>query len=205
MKKLLTVFAVSGILFSFILGSCKGKDVVNDPKAVLAAFFERMAKKDIDGATKLATKESESTMQMMKKGMEMAKKMKDQLPESKDDTEKFEGATFGDAKIDGDNATVPVKLKDGSAEVAYALKKEGGSWKVDFSMASLMKMGLKEGQNENSGSENGTTPNANGDEHMNLDSLSKLLNSDSLKDAMKKATEALDELKKLKDVKIPNP
>ena len=74
MKKLLTVFAVSGILFSFILVSCKGKDVVNDPKAVLAAFFERMAKKDIDGATKLATKESESTMQMMKKGMEMAKK-----------------------------------------------------------------------------------------------------------------------------------
>lgn len=203
MKKLLTAFVIGGIFFTTSIVSCKSKDVANDPKSVLVSFFERMGKKDLDGAEKLSTKDSKATIQMMKKGMEMAEKMKESGAKS-EETEKFEGATFGDAKIDGDNATVPVKLKDGTNEMEYSLKKEDGSWKVDFSMSALMKMGLNGAKEGADGTEN-NTDSLNNHENMNLDSLSNLLNSDSLKNAMEQATKALDELKTLKDAKIRQP
>jgi hypothetical protein len=76
MKKIFGFFLLIAFATPVFIG-CKGKDsVANDPKTVLTTFFERMSKKDIDGAAKLATKDSKGTLDMMKKGMEAAEKMK---------------------------------------------------------------------------------------------------------------------------------
>lgn len=46
MKKILN-FLVLGSAFAVIVAGCKGKGPANDPKAVVAAFFEKMAKKTL--------------------------------------------------------------------------------------------------------------------------------------------------------------
>ncbi len=48
MKKVMnTIFAVA--VTALVITGCKGKDgVADNPKAVLVAFFERMAKKDLE-------------------------------------------------------------------------------------------------------------------------------------------------------------
>jgi hypothetical protein len=145
MKKIFSFLLLAIAMGSFSTG-CGGGGMSNaSPKEVLVAFFERLAKKDIDGATKLATKDSKSTMEMMKKGLDMAEKMKDQIKDAKEDpTEEFKNMEVGEAKINGDVATVAVKNKKKDQEVEFPLKKEGGAWKVDFSMATLMKMGMDE-------------------------------------------------------------
>ena len=142
MIKKLNTLLIAATVLTLAVG-CKGKDsVANDPKTVLISFFERMSKKDFDGAAKLATKDSKSTMDMMKKAMDAAEKMGGLSDKTKKDdpSEEFKKMQVGDAKIDGDNATVSVTnpSKDNNV-VNFPLKKEGGSWKVDFSMATLMK------------------------------------------------------------------
>lgn len=144
MKQILTAVLFSA--FAVFFFACKGKDAVagGDPKTVITAFFERMSKKDIDGATKLCTKDSKSTMDMMKKAIDAADKMKDLSKDAKEDdgTEDFKNMEIGEAKINGDEATVSVTNKKDNKTVDFPLKKEGGSWKVDFTMSTLMKMGM---------------------------------------------------------------
>ena len=82
-----------------ISSSCGNKASSSDPKAVLQEFFERMAKKDIDGAAKLTTKDSKSTMEMMKKGMDAAEKSG--VGKDEDPTKDFSDVEYGDAKING--------------------------------------------------------------------------------------------------------
>ncbi len=195
MKKVINLFMLACTIAILATG-CKGKDAVsNDPKAVVVAFFERMAKKDIDGAAKLATKDSKSTMDMMKKGMEMAEKMKDTMKDAKakDDTEGFKDVEFGETKVDGDNATVSIKNKKKEETVDFPLKKEGGAWKVDFTMGTLMKMGMSKmknsGDNPFDGKDASDTASSNG-----MKDLEKLMNADSLKAVMEKAKKALDEI-----------
>jgi Domain of unknown function (DUF4878) len=207
MKKLTTnYFVITGAIMLLVAG-CKGKDkqVENDPKAVVIAFFEKMAKKDLDGAAKLATKESKGTIDMMKKAIDAAEKMGMKDSKEKDDpSEDFKNMVIGEAKIDGDNATVAVSNKakdDGTKE--FPLKKEDGVWKVDFSMATLMKMGMDKGGK--------TDTDANySDTTGGMDNLKNLMNSDTLKKALQgldtlmkeidpeKMKEAMKELEKLK-------
>jgi len=195
MKKVMnSIFAVA--VTALVITGCKGKDgVADNPKAVLVAFFERMAKKDLEGASKLATKDSKSTMDMMKKAMDMAEKMKGTEKTEEDPAEDFKNMVVGDAKIDGSNATVSVTNKKKNETVEFPLKKEDGSWKVDFSMATLMKMGMDKAK------EDGTEINPEDIDKMkdfNMDSLKKgfeTLDSalksidpkqmDQMKDAMK--------------------
>ena len=189
MKKVMnSIFAVA--VTALIITGCKGKDgVADNPKAVLVAFFERMAKKDLEGAAKLATKDSKSTMDMMKKAMDMAEKTEE------DPAEDFKNMVVGDAKIDGSNATVSVTNKKKNETVDFPLKKEDGSWKVDFSMGTLMKMGMDKAK------EDGTEINPEDIDKMkdfNMDSLKKGFETidsalksmdpkqmDQMKDAMK--------------------
>lgn len=193
MRRIVTTLILAVAAISFLSG-CKGKDsVANDPKTVLITFFERMSKKDIDGATKLATKESEGTMQMMKKAMTMGEEMKDKMggkETEKDPAEDFKNMKFGEAKIDGDNATVTVTnpSKDDKT-IDFPLKKEGGSWKVDFSMATLMKMGM------NQAGKNGMDDINIGDTTGASENLENLMNGDSLKKGM----EMLDSVMKNMD------
>ncbi len=185
MKKILN-FLVLGSAFAVIVAGCKGKGPGNDPKAVVVAFFEKMAKKDIDGAAKLATKDSKAALDMMKKGMDMAEKMKTDKPEE-DPMAGFKDVEFGDAKITGDAAVVPITNKKEKETVEFPLKKEDGSWKVDFSMSTLMKMGMDKANESGADTfDNGDTEATDG-----LDAL----NADTLQQGLEKAKEALENIK----------
>lgn len=200
MKKTISnYFFIAGAVM-MLLSACKGKDkqVQNDPKAVVLAFFERMANKDIDGAAKLATKDSKATLDMMKKAIDAAEKMgldKDKAA-TEDPSEDFKNLEIGEAKIDGDKATVAITNKvknDGTKE--FPLVKEGGAWKVDFSMGTLMKMGMdKSGKNDwDSDPLNNDTTGAKDILNMDtikkglegLDTLLKQIDPDKVKEVMK--------------------
>ena len=142
MKRSLQIIAILSIVAVVITSCSAGSD---DPKAVLKSFFERLAKKDIDGAAKLATADSKSTLDMVKKGIDMGEKMKDSLPQQ-DPMKEFKEAEFSEAKINGNTATVTVtnKANKGQAPADFTLVKENGKWLVDFSMATLMKMGQQQ-------------------------------------------------------------
>ena len=77
MKKIFNYLSAFAFMTT-ILFACKGNDAASggDPKTVLIAFFESMAKKDLEGAAKLATKESKGTIDIIKKGMDMAESKK---------------------------------------------------------------------------------------------------------------------------------
>jgi hypothetical protein len=139
MKKL--IFSICAIALIAAVGCKSGGASSSDPKATLMNFFKAMAKKDLAGARKLATKESESMFSMMEMGMKMAENMK--TKESEEEFKKFDPATmeFGEAKIDGDKATVPVTNKAEKETVNFILKKQEGAWKVAFDKASMAEMG----------------------------------------------------------------
>lgn len=186
MKKLLVAaFAFSAMYMS----SCNSAG--GDPKVVLTDFFDAMAKKDIAAARALATKDSKTMFDLMEMGM----KMKDNTVEDKTD-EKFDKGKveFGEAKIDGDNATVNVKEIKSGESINFTLKKEEGSWKVAMDMSSLMKMGMDK-MNEN-GMDGADMENIQGEmeKFRNMD-------KDSLKMILDKGSSMLDSLKSALDKK----
>ncbi len=185
MKKL--ILSICAALIIIAVG-CKSGPSSSDPKATLLAFFEAMSKKDIQGAKKYATKESESMFSMMEMGMKMAEKNKDAAED--DEFKNFDKANmeFGEAKIDGDKATVPVTNKKENETTNFILKKEGGAWKVAFDKASLAEMAGEKMK------EKGMDDAATELNNMNSDTLQNAIKEgmnavDSLKDAMKKLEE----------------
>lgn len=201
MKKLLTISLFAGLTVVLIT-ACKGKDKAagGDPKTVLTAFFDRMANKDIDGAAKLCTKDSKSTLDMMKKAFDAAETMEKAGAEMKeeDGTDDFKDMVFGETKTDGDKATVTVTNKKKNETFDFPLKKEGGDWKVDFSMSTLMKMGMDSKKNKGDDwfkdeDNTDTTGLKNFEDLFNSDSLKKQM--DTLKEHLEKAGEAIDKLK----------
>ena len=87
---------------------------------------------------------------------------------------------FGDAKIEGDKATVPVKEKKSGETTNYTLKKEDGVWKVAFDKATMTKMGtdkIKEkGMDTNNGLDSASKM---------LQELNKMSDSSNLQDTMR--------------------
>jgi hypothetical protein len=152
-----------------------------DPKTTLSNFFDALSKKDIATARKFATEESKSMLDMMEMGMNMDKSSKDN---DKYDKSKIE---FGDAKIDGDKATIAVKEKGSGETMNFTMKKEKGAWKVAFDKASMMNMGMEKMK------EKGMNP---------VDSLNKAMddiknmNTDSLKAGMEEGMKMLDSASK---------
>jgi hypothetical protein len=180
MKKLLMAAVVCSAVF---FSGCKGTDS-SDPKAVLISFFDALAKKDIDGARKLATPESKSMLDMI----EMGSKMGGKEDEGKYDKGKME---FGDAKIDGDKATVSVKDKSSSETTNFNLKKISGAWKVAFDK-SMMTDKINEGMDK--------MKDANVDSTITngMDKL-KNMNMDSLNDKVKEGLQKLEDATKKTD------
>ncbi|MEO8406630.1 MAG: hypothetical protein ABI480_18605 [Chitinophagaceae bacterium] len=138
-------YAVALIVILFIVVSgCNNNAVSNaSPKEVLVAFFDKLVKKDFDGAAALATSDSKPIIEMIK--MQMA--MREDNPDAKkmDMSEEFKNIQIGEAVINGDAATVPIKINKGDGiNLDFPVKKENGSWKVDFTQNSLMNMGMKE-------------------------------------------------------------
>ncbi len=184
MKKLL--FAATIIGAAFIAG-CNGTDS-NNPKAVLIAFFDALAKKDIAAARKLTTESSKSMLDMMEMGMKMAPADKKEDP--KYDKTKME---FGEPKIEGDKATIEVKEKGTGEGTNFTLKKEGGGWKVAFDKSSMMQMGADK-------MKDGGTEAIDQMKDANIDSLGNKIsegieklneNKDKIEEAAKKMEEAL--------------
>ncbi|HUS01966.1 MAG TPA: hypothetical protein VMY77_09575 [Chitinophagaceae bacterium] len=128
---------------------CKNNNNTGDPRAVLMSFMDALGKKDIENAKKYATKDSEGMLGMIQFGMTMAP---DSTTDKMYDKSNIE---FGNAKIDGDKATVPVIIKNSGDTLNFSLNKESGSWKVAFDMFTMMQMGkekMKEkGMDMNSG------------------------------------------------------
>lgn len=179
MKKLNFLLVAIALMATAFTG-CSGSN--GDPKSVLVAFFDKMSKKDLDGAAKLATKESKPTMEMMKKAIDMGEKFKDASKKEEDPVEEFNNMVIGDAKIDGDNATVSVTNKKKNETFDFPLKKQDGSWKVDFSMATLAKMGM--GQAKKDGEM----------DQKDIDDM-KNFNMDSLREGLKILDTALKSIK----------
>ncbi|MBC7867061.1 MAG: DUF4878 domain-containing protein [Gloeobacteraceae cyanobacterium ES-bin-316] len=151
-----------------------------DPKIVLTDFFEAMAKKDMAKARSLATADSKSTLDMWEQKMNLDASAIDKYDKTK--------VEMGEAKISGDNATVPIKEKTSGETVNFPLQKEGGGWKVSFSMTSLMQMGIEK-MNEKGINLTDSLSNV-------MDKL-KNINIDSLQREMQKAGKDLDSAAKI--------
>ncbi|MCH5714977.1 hypothetical protein [Niabella hibiscisoli] len=94
------------------------------------------------------TSDSKPTMQMMKKGLDMAEKMKDSLPQS-DPMKDFQDVIIEPARVMGDSAFIVVKSKtEQRPDAEFKLLKQSNGWKVDFTMGTLMRMGMKSVQNQ---------------------------------------------------------
>jgi hypothetical protein len=176
MKKILVALLAFSALY---MSSCKTSG--GDPKAVLTSFFDAMAKKDIDAARKLATADSKSMFDLMEMGMKMADTAMDDQVKEKFDRSKME---FGEAKIDGDKATVNVKETTSGESMNFILKKESGSWKVALDMNALMSMGTEKMKEKGMSAE----------EIGKLQEELKNMNADSIKMMMEKAKQAMDSL-----------
>lgn len=196
MKRLTFILVAAGMLTLAMTG-CKGS--AGDPKAVLLAFFEKIGQKDMEGAAKLATKDSKPTLDLMKKGMDMAESFKDETKKEEDPAEEMKNLVIGDAKINGDNATVSVTNKKKNETFDFPLRKEDGGWKVVFNMASLAKMGMDKAKKNKEASDEELKEM----ENFNMDSLSKGLKKldsaiKSIKpEDMEKMKKAMEELQKV--------
>jgi hypothetical protein len=164
MKKIILVVLTA---FAVIFSGCKSGG--GDPKVVLNHFFDALVKKDVTEAKKYVTKDSEGMMGMVEMGMK-------NIPDSAGaEMYKKENMIIGDAVINGDRATVPVKDKKSGEETDFVLKKESGDWKVAFDKSTLMEMAQKKMKEHGSGAMGGM---GNGDhENMNMDSLQNRLNN----------------------------
>jgi hypothetical protein len=181
------LFLMMSIFCISIIG-CKNES--NDPQATLSKFFDAMAKKDIASARKLCTEESKSMLDMMEMGMKM--------DTGKTETNKYdkEKVEFGEAKIEGDKATINVKPKEGGESLNFYLKKEKEAWKVAFDKNSMMEMGMDKMKSE--GIENADSIAKSMDELKDMDLQEiKKMDMDSIRKDMRKSMLKLDSIKRL--------
>ncbi len=170
-RKMMTVLlVVAGVA---MIG-CNNQ-AAGDPKQTLTSFFDAMEKKDMATARKLATTDSKDFLNMWEKQMTI-----DLKESGKYDKNKIE---IGEAKIDGNNATVAVKEKTSGETVNFPLQKEDGAWKVSFNIGSVMRMGVEKMQ------EKGINLS---DSLGNVMEQLKGINLDSLQKEMKKGGKDID-------------
>jgi hypothetical protein len=124
MKRTLKFSAVA-LLAVVVLWACGGSA---GPKSVGESFLSAMAKGDIEGAKKFASKESQASLEMMA-GTSDAKKA---------NPDKIE---VGDVKEEGDKATL--SYKENGADKTLSLVKEDGAWKAAYSKGGNSDTGLE--------------------------------------------------------------
>ena len=87
---------------------------------------------------------------------------------------------FGEAKVEGDKATIPVKDKKSGESTTYTLKKESGAWTVAFDKATMTKMGTDKMK------EKGMDPNNAMDSASNmLQEMNKMTDTTNLQDTLR--------------------
>ncbi len=180
------------------LFSCSSVDK-SDPKSVLKAFFDKIGQKDIDGAMELATAGSQTTLSLVRMAMSAAQDGKANVKE--DLTQDLKDVTLGEAKIDGDVATIPMTSTKTNKSVDFTLRKEGGAWKVDFSLESLMKIGLKHANLNNSLTEDDSLTIPQFDDETikramdQADSITKNIDPKKMEELQKEMEKALEKYK----------
>ncbi len=144
MKKLILLLFSGALIIGTGCNSGGGLLGSSDPNTVLDKFLKALSEKNMEEVKKYVTKDSESFVNMMKMGMDMA-------GDAKDDKEIFKKENFviEEAVIEGDRATINVKDKKSGEGSKFILKKENSDWKVAFDKASFMEMS-GEKVNENS-------------------------------------------------------
>ena len=167
-----------------ILAGCKSGG--GDPKIVLTNFFDALAKKDFTSVKKYTTQDSEGMLGMMQMAMQKMPNTSEMIQYKKENIE------LGDAVINGDNATVPVKDKKSGETVDFTLKKEDG-WKVAVDMSTLMQMAQKKMKEHGMGGMlpgmNDSLQIMNGGSMPNMDSASR--------EQMRQAHKMLDSANKM--------
>lgn len=132
MKKFIFLLLV---IIALVPVSCNTVATSGDPRSVLMSFLDALGKKDIEGAKKYATKDSEGMLGMIQFGMSMA-------PDSiKDKMYAKNNMEFGTAVVNADKATVAAKDKKSGEVINYSLIKENGAWKVAFDVGTMMEIG----------------------------------------------------------------
>jgi hypothetical protein len=183
MKKMKKILFAAIVISAVVFTGCKS---AGDPKAVLGQFFDALAKKDMATARKLATADSKSMLDLMEMGMKTETKEAEKYDKTK--------MEFGEAKIEGDKATVPVKEKTSGETLNYTLKKEGGSWKVAFDKTSIMSMGMDKMKEEGINATDSIKNVMDELKNVNMDSLQKGMQEGAK--ALDSAAKALESLKK---------
>ena len=172
------------------MAGCKPGEY-SDPKTVLSRFFDAMAKKDFTEAKKYTTDDSEPMMNMAQMAMQKINDDDSQMLQYRQ-----ENIELGDAVINGDNATVPVKDKKSGEDIDFTLKKENSQWKVSINLSTLLQMAQKkmkehgmDGMMNNARID--SLGNINGGSMPNIDSLSK--------EKMEHARKMIDSVNKMLD------
>ena len=160
------LFLLTASLIS--LAGCKS-GAYKDPKTVLSSFLDAIAKKDFTEAKKYTTDDSEPMMNMAQLAMQNIKD---------DDSSQIlqyrqENIELGDAVINGDNATVPVKDKKSGEAIDFTLKKENSQWKVSVNLPTLLQMARKKMKEHGMDGIIDSLGNINGMSMPNIDSISK--------------------------------
>ncbi len=141
MKKIIVLTVT---VFAIILSGCKSAGK-GDPKEVLHSFLTALSQKDFKKAKTYATKDSDGMISMMEMGMQSMQNI-NQGDHADKMMEMINNMKMGPAKIDGENATVPVIDSKSNESTDFLLKKEKGDWKVAFDMSTLMEMANKKMQ-----------------------------------------------------------
>lgn len=122
-----TIKLLGGALVAAVIlfTSCGGG--AESPKDVAQKFITALENKNYDEAANYGT---EDTKKMVSSLKQFASMMGDQKTEKKE----FE---FGEAKVEGDNATVPYKEKGSEKEQNVKLVKQDGKWLVAMTKADM--------------------------------------------------------------------
>ncbi len=131
MKKIISV-----VIIAIVFVGCKSNDKIEPPNKVFASFAEALSKKDLAKARTLCTEDSKTVLDFLeKKASNLKISSMDKFDTSK--------VTFGEAVINGDEATLPIKDKESGVTIDFPLKKEDGVWKIAFDMKSLFDMSME--------------------------------------------------------------
>lgn len=120
----------------FLFSSCK--QVKDEPKSVAQFFVEAIVKEDFEEASKYATKDSQSALEMLKSAKEAYKRFGKE--EEFDIAREFKGKKieYSEPQIQGEDRAIVNVLADGKEKLPLILVRENDSWKIAFDKATIM-------------------------------------------------------------------
>jgi hypothetical protein len=118
----------------FIFTGCISGGADLNPKNALSSFFDALSIKNFYKAKSYTTGDSEGMMNMAQLVMQNIPDSSQQLYFGTNNL------VLGNAVINGDYATVPVKNKNSDKPVDFSLRKVNGQWKVSMNISTVLQM-----------------------------------------------------------------